>query len=100
MDERQNVYEAPTLLEGDSLTGPELVVMGSPPKKRNKDEVQEVAPVTETMVDSSVERFDRRGIEPFELFTSEFGQNSVKFHCILLATIFQKIQDFSTFSKK
>ena len=23
-----------------------------------------------------VERFDRRGTEPFELFTSEFGQNS------------------------
>ena len=31
-----------------------------------------------------VERFDRRGIEPFELFTSEFGQNVVKFQCILL----------------
>ena len=26
--------------------------------------------------DRSVERFDRRGIEPFELFKSEFGQNS------------------------
>ena len=25
-----------------------------------------------------VERFDRRGTEPFELFRSEFGQNSVK----------------------
>ena len=25
-----------------------------------------------------VERFDRRGIEPFELFISEFGQNSFK----------------------
>ena len=25
-----------------------------------------------------VERFDRRGIEPFELFRSEFGRNSVK----------------------
>ena len=25
-----------------------------------------------------VERFDRRGIEPFELFRSEFGQNSFK----------------------
>ena len=25
-----------------------------------------------------VERFDRRPIEPFELFTSEFGQNSVR----------------------
>ena len=29
-------------------------------------------------------RFDRRGTEPFELFTSEFGQNSVKFQYILL----------------
>ena len=27
-------------------------------------------------VDSLVERFDRRGTEPFELFTLEFGQNS------------------------
>ena len=25
-----------------------------------------------------VERFDRRGTEPFELFRSEFGQNSFK----------------------
>ena len=31
-----------------------------------------------------VERFDRRGIEPFELFTSEFGQNFVKIQYILL----------------
>ena len=31
-----------------------------------------------------VERFDRRGIEPFELFKSEFGQQSVKIQCILL----------------
>ena len=27
-------------------------------------------------VDALVERFDRRGTEPFELFRSEFGQNS------------------------
>ena len=27
-------------------------------------------------VSTLVERFDRRGIEPFELFRSEFGQNS------------------------
>ena len=33
---------------------------------------------------SWVERFDRRGIEPFELFTSELGQNSVKIQYILL----------------
>ena len=30
------------------------------------------------LVRNLVERFDRRGIEPFELFRSEFGQNSVK----------------------
>ena len=29
-------------------------------------------------VDSLVERFDRRGTEPFELFTLEFGHNSFK----------------------
>ena len=31
-----------------------------------------------SVVDNRVERFDRRPIEPFELFTSEFGQNSVR----------------------
>ena len=31
-----------------------------------------------------VGRFDRRGIEPVVLFTSEFGQNSFKIQCILL----------------
>ena len=31
-----------------------------------------------------VERFDRRGIEPFELFTSEFGKNSLRIEEILL----------------
>ena len=37
-------------------------------------------------VRSLVERFDRRGIESmgFELYTSEFGQNSIKIQCILL----------------
>ena len=35
-------------------------------------------------VPTYVERFDRRGTEPFELFKSEFGQNSVKIHCFLL----------------
>ena len=44
-----------------------------------------------------VERFDRRGIEPFELFTSEFGQNSVKIQYILLGNSEKLIQDFSTF---
>jgi hypothetical protein len=48
-----------------------------------------------------VERFDRRPIEPFELFTAEFGQNYVriqenssKFFRKLL-----KFEKFSTFSK-
>ena len=31
-----------------------------------------------TAVEAWVERFDRRGTEPFELFRSEFGQNSCK----------------------
>ena len=45
-----------------------------------------------------VERFDRRGIEPFELFTSEFGQNSVKIQYI--PRKFKNFRDFefSTFS--
>ena len=34
-----------------------------------------------------VERFDRRGTEPFELFRSEFGQNSVRIKEILLEFI-------------
>ena len=34
-----------------------------------------------------VERFDRRGIEPFELFRSEFGQNSVRIKELLLEFI-------------
>ena len=36
----------------------------------------------------AVERLDRRGIEPFELFTSEFGQNSFKIQYILLEFVF------------
>ena len=43
-----------------------------------------------------VERFDRRGIEPFELFTTEFGQNSFKIQYIFLEN--SKCQYFSTFS--
>ena len=38
-------------------------------------------------VTSVVERFDRRGIEPFELFASEFGQNSLRIDEILLEFI-------------
>ena len=34
-----------------------------------------------------VERFDRRGIEPFELFTSEFGPNSLRIEEMLLEFI-------------
>ena len=48
-----------------------------------------------------VERFDRRPIEPFELFTSEFGQNSVRIQ-ENSSTIFRKIlkfEKFSTFSQ-
>ena len=43
-----------------------------------------------------VERFDRRGIEPFELFTSEFGQDSVRILEILLDLIRNpKIQEIN-----
>ena len=35
-------------------------------------------------VGTLVEGFDRRGTEPFELFRSEFGQNSVRIKEILL----------------
>ena len=34
------------------------------------------APEARRSVKLYVERFDRRGTEPFELFRSEFGQNS------------------------
>ena len=37
--------------------------------------------------DLVVERFDRRGTEPFELFTSEFGQDSVRIQESLLEFI-------------
>ena len=40
-----------------------------------------------------VERFDRRPIEPFELFTSEFGQNSCQNSGKIL-TFLQKILKF------
>ena len=35
-------------------------------------------PSVPSLVPSSVERFDRRGTEPNELFTADFGQNSSK----------------------
>ena len=48
-----------------------------------------------------VERFDRRPIEPFELFTSEFGQNSVRIqeNSSRIFRKFLKFEKFSTFSK-
>ena len=48
-----------------------------------------------------VERFDRRGIEPFELFTSEFGQNSFKIQEFSLenSKISEKIFNFNIFLK-
>ena len=47
------------------------------------------------------ERFDRRPIEPFELFTSEFGQNSVRIqeNSSKIFRKFLKFEKFSTFSK-
>ena len=48
-----------------------------------------------------VERFGRRPIEPFELFTSEFGQNSVRIqeNSSKIFRKFLKFEKFSTFSK-
>ena len=48
-----------------------------------------------------VERFDRRPIEPFELFTSEFGQNSVRIqeNSSRIFRNFLKFEEFATFSK-
>ena len=43
-----------------------------------------------------VERFDRRGIEPFELFKSEFGQNSFKIQDVLLENS-KSLENFNTF---
>ena len=52
-------------------------------------------------VNARVERFDRRPIEPFELFTSEFGQNSVRIqeNSSRIFRKFLKFEKFSTFSK-
>ena len=47
-----------------------------------------------------VERFDRRGTEPNELFRSEFGQNSFKIQEFsIFARNFKKIRKFQHFRK-
>ena len=48
------------------------------------------------LVLASVERFDRRGTEPFELFRSEFGQNSARIEEILLEFI-RNSENFNIF---
>ena len=52
-----------------------------------------------TAVSPLVERFVRRGTEPFELFRSEFGQDSVRMKEILLEfnSIYPKIRIFQHF---
>ena len=47
-----------------------------------------VVPVVRTLV----ERFDRRGTEPFELFRSEFGQNTCKIKEFYFSQKIQKIK--------
>ena len=44
-------------------------------------------------VEGLVGRFDRRGIEPFELFTSEFGQHSVRKEEILCRILLEFIRN-------
>ena len=46
----------------------------------------------ETGVGALVERFDRRGTEPFELFRSEFGQNSGNFEILCRKSKVQKME--------
>ena len=64
-----------------------------------RGEQQEAA--AQDRVQVRVERFDRRPIEPFELFTSEFGQNSVRIqeNSSRIFRKFLKFEKFSTFSK-
>ena len=57
-------------------------------------DLEDSVPVSEKEVASLVERFDRRGTEPFELFRSEFGQNSVRIKEILLIRIYPKFINF------
>ena len=57
---------------GAAAAGPE----GHRPERRPADRRRPA--------DALVERFDRRGIEPFELFTSEFAQRCVRIQEILL----------------
>ena len=57
------------------------------PEARGHFHAQAPARTEPHALETSVERFDRRGIEPFELFTWEFGQNYVKFQRILLEKI-------------
>jgi len=59
--------------------GPKLVFLGA--QDRFLGAGKQVA------VEILVERFDRRGTEPFELFRSEFGQNSFRIKEILLEFI-------------
>ena len=48
------------------------------------DELLLIHPTVEVEVGSSVKKFDRRGTEPFELFRSELGQNSIRIEQNLL----------------
>ena len=69
-------------------------------------DLEDSVPVSEKEVASLVERFDRRGTEPFELSRSEFGQNSVRIKEIFgrksevrvyFARIYSKFRKFQHF---
>ena len=71
------------VLEGvEGPPGPDLARTRRRPESRGAGAGEEEAAGAVTDcgggVYAWVERFDRRPIEPFELFTSEFGQNSVR----------------------
>ena len=57
-------------------SGWDMQVLLKPPKYFDEDVFFSL--FLTSRVSARVERFDRRPIEPFELFISEFGQNSVR----------------------
>ena len=71
----------PEVLKNESLVealSDELDKSGTPYPLRYDVVVHAAGWKHDASVYGRVERFDGRGTEPFELFTSEFGQNSFK----------------------
>ena len=75
-EENVSVYELTEHPDFDFLPGDTVLKLGG--GTRWLGVVEDVLEDGTLRVDCWVERFDRRGIEPFEPFRSEFGQNSFK----------------------